>query len=355
MSKREWTLTTLVGLWLVLFCLLSFHLTIVLWGPAIEFSRYQGSQEEQLDEVREVLTDVGEQADDFNEASRTIEEAQASIAAGDEAAADVALDEVQQAVEGAEDAVSNVADQVVDAGVAAAESALQDAQDDLDAVATDGSTATEEAMDAIEAAEDAVEEAEGAVGEAAVGEARTILRKPPELTVRILWLFDWRATEEVLLLGLALAGAGVGISAGALSAITRLVGVREFEASWLSWHAARPLWGLAAAAISYAAIRGGLLNINNSAAALNPFAVFAIGAVFGLNSSDGLKMLKGILKPSPRPELVADHETDTETEAGTDDDKDASPATPEGTDTGTGSGPEPTPEIATADAGTTRG
>ncbi len=307
MSKREWVLTTLVGTWLVLFCLVSFHMTIVLWGPAIEFSRYEGSQDEQLDDVREVLDDAGSQGQAVNDAAEAIEEVQESIAAGDESAAGTALDEVEQAVEAAEDALADLADETVGGSVASAESALQNAQESLDVVGSDAAT-TDEAMEVIEAAEDAVEEAEGAVGQAAVTEARTMLRSPPRSNVRILWLFDWTATEEVLLLGLALAGAGVGISAGALSAITRLVGVREFKSSWLSWHAARPLWGLAAATIGYAAIRGGLLNINNSAAALNPFAVYAIGAVFGLNSSDGLAMLRGVLRPTSKPELLAGDE-----------------------------------------------
>lgn len=344
MTRRERALTTLVGLWLVVFCLLSFHLTIVLWGPAIEFSRFKGSQDQQLDEVRDVLADAGDQAQEFDEASKAIEEAQATIAAGDEAAAEVALDEVGDAVESAENAVSKAAGQTANGGVAAAESALQDVQDDLTVAAGDSSTATGQVMDVVEAAEDAVAEAEGAVDQAAVTQARTILREPPGLTVRILWWIDWRVTEEVLLLGLALAGAGVGISAGALSAITRLVGVRGFEASWLSWHAVRPLWGLAAAAIGYAAIRGGLLNINNSAAALNPFAIFAIGAVFGLNSSDGLKMLKGILKPMPRPVLDAD--------ASDASDDDANDDTDDGTDDGTDDNDPAEPDTATADAGT---
>lgn len=349
MSKREWTLTTLVGLWLVLFALVSFHMTIVLWGPAIEFSRYEGSQDEQLDDVLEILDEAGVNGQEVTEASEMIDAAQESIESGDQSVAAAALDDVGEAVEGAEDAVSELSDEMVDGSVVAAESALQDAQDELAAAGSEA-PAPEEAVDAIEAAEDAVEQAESAVGQAAVTEARTILRGPPELTVRILWLFDWRATEEVLLLGLALAGAGVGISAGALSAITRLVGVREFEASWLSWHAVRPLWGLAAAAIGYAAIRGGLLNINNSAAALNPFAVFAIGAVFGLNSSDGLNILKGILKPTPKPPLES---RDGGKDDGNGDGRDDRKEVETGDDSEAGDGALALPETATADAGTT--
>ena len=307
MSRREWLLTGLVGVWLVLFSLVSFHMTVVLWGPAIEFSRFEGSQDEQLDEVREVIDAAGNQGQAVDEAAQMIEEAQESLATGDDEATGPALDEAEDAVELAEGALARVAEETGSGAVVAAGSALEEAQSDLEEV---DATATEEAMEVIEAAEDAVEQAEEAVGQTAVTEVTTIIRTPPQSTVRILWLFDWTATEEVLLLGLALAGAGVGISAGALSAITRLLGVREFEPSWLSWHAARPLWGLAAAAIGYAAVRGGLLNINNSAAALNPFAVFAIGAVLGLNSTDSLKSLKGIWRPSPKPELDEDGDAD---------------------------------------------
>ncbi|MEM7337829.1 MAG: hypothetical protein AAF467_04215 [Actinomycetota bacterium] len=293
----------LVSIWLVAFSLIAFYFTAILWSPALEFTEFEASQAQQIEEARETVTELRDEIETVERASEDIEQVQDDIeeenGAADTAAA---LAGAEEAVEAAEDALASVPPDQDNAVIRSAEAAVREAQDEVTEAAADASDATA-AMAAVEAAEDAVDAAQVAVTEAATDEVEDVLQPAPERTIRVLGFYDWTLTPELVQLFLAMAGAGLGISAAALRGVTTIVGRDEWKNTWVGWHALRPVWGLAAAVIGYAAIRGGLLNINSSAATLNPFAVYAIGAILGMNASDTLSTLSRVMRPggSPRP------------------------------------------------------
>ncbi len=97
---------------------------------------------------------------------------------------------------------------------------------------------------------------------------------------------------EVGYLIISIIGGMLGTSIAVLTSFTTYIGNQRFVASWSWWYVVRPLIGATIGFLTYAAIRGGILKVDQQVDVLNPYAVTTLSALAGLYSKQLVDWLK---------------------------------------------------------------
>jgi len=90
---------------------------------------------------------------------------------------------------------------------------------------------------------------------------------------------------------IAITGGMLGTSIAVLTSFATYVGSGGLIASWSWWYIVRPLIGATMGLLTYAAIRGGILKLDQQVDVLNPYAVTALSAAAGLYSKQLVEWL----------------------------------------------------------------